>query len=155
MKPWSRGLQADEPPVGGVGPPALLDHGTGRRRPVISSPASQPCPSSLDGLHQRLAEGSEQGRKGSRPGIFWPRLAVHPDQKLAVAGERIPSKLDLEVFVSLQIFDRNSQVRFHNRMVTRRLQKSPMHDLVHGSAFIKYRRHYAPHPLQRPEAGHA
>jgi hypothetical protein len=54
-------------------------------------------------------------------------LAVHLDPKLAVAGERNLRKLDFEISISLQIFDRNSQVHLHKRMVARTLQKSPVH----------------------------
>jgi hypothetical protein len=131
MNPRNRGLKVDEPPAGGVGQPAVLVHGTGRRWPTISSAASQPCSSSVDGLHQRLAEGGKQARKGGRPASFRPPLAVHHDPKLAVAGTRNPSKLDFEIFVSLQICDRNSQVRFPKHMVARGLQKSP----VYGQLF--------------------
>jgi hypothetical protein len=34
------------------------------------------------------------------------------------------------------IFDRNSQVRFHNLMVTAGLQKSVVHGCVHGQLYI-------------------
>ena len=110
MNPRNRGLKVDEPPAGGVGQPAVLVHGTGRRWPTISSAASQPCSSSVDGLHQRLAEGGEPARKGNRPAIFRPRLAVHLDAKLAVAGERNPTELDFEILILQQILDRNSNV---------------------------------------------
>ena len=133
----SRGLKTGEPPAGGVGQLAVLVHGTGRRWPAISSAASQPCPSSLNGLHQRLAEGGQQSREQNRPAIFRPRLALHLDQELAIVGERDPGKLDFEVFISLQIFDRNSQVRFHKRLIARRLQKSPVHDPVQSQSYIK------------------
>ena len=133
----SRGLKTGEPPAGGVGQLAVLVHGKGRRWPAISSAASQPCPSSLNGLHQRLAEGGEQARKGNRPAIFRPRLAVQLDPKLAVAGERNAGKLDFKIFISLQVFDRNSQVRFHKRMVARGLQKSRVHDPVQSQSYIK------------------
>jgi hypothetical protein len=64
-------------------------------------------------------------------------LAIHFDAKLAVVIERNPGEPDLEVFISLKIFDRNSQVRFHKSMVAIGPQKSPGHDLMHGQLFSK------------------
>jgi len=64
-------------------------------------------------------------------------LAIHFDAKLAVVIERNPGEPDLEVFISLKIFDRNSQVRFHKSMVATGQQKSPGHDLMHGQLFSK------------------
>jgi hypothetical protein len=54
-----------------------------------------------------------------------------------VAREGNPGKLDFEVFVSCKIFDRKSKVRFHKRMLSRSLQKSRVHDSVHGQSYIK------------------
>jgi hypothetical protein len=34
------------------------------------------------------------------------------------------------------IFDRNSQVRFHNPMITGGLEKPPVHGVVHGQLYI-------------------
>jgi hypothetical protein len=62
-------------------------------------------------------------------------LAIHFDAKLAVVIERNPGEPDLEIFISLKIFDRNSQVRFHKSMVAIGPQKSPGHDLRHSQPF--------------------
>jgi hypothetical protein len=52
----------------------------------------------LNRLYQELAERGEQTRKENRPAIFQPRLAIHLDSELAVAGERNPIKLDFKIF---------------------------------------------------------
>jgi len=78
----------------------------------------------------QAAEGS--ARADSRGG---PRLAVHFDATLAISGERNPGDRDFEIFISLKIFDRNSNLRFHKSMVAIGLQKSPMHDAMHGPSF--------------------
>jgi hypothetical protein len=91
----------------------------------------------LDELHQRLAERSQQVPKRNRPAIFRPRLAVHPDTKLAAAGEWNPGDLDFEFFIPLKIFDRNSNVRFPKYMVAIGLQKSAVHDPMRGASYIK------------------
>ncbi len=124
MNKRNRSLKADGPPAIGASRSAVEFHGM-----------SQPRPSTLDELHQRLAEGGEQARQGNRPAIFRPRLAVHLDPELTVASGRDPRKLDFEIFISLQIFDRNSQVSFHKRIVASGLQKSPVHGLMHIQSF--------------------
>jgi len=48
------------------------------------------------------------------------------------AAERNAGKLDSEIFISLKIFDRNSQVRFHQCMAATGRQKSPVHDFMHS-----------------------
>jgi hypothetical protein len=47
------------------------------------------------------------------------------------AGERNPG----ELLLRLQILDRNSNVRFYKQMAAKRLQKSPVHDLMHSQLF--------------------
>jgi hypothetical protein len=59
-----------------------------------------------------------------------PRFAIHPNKELPVFGKPNPRKLDFEVFVSVIILDRNSQVRFHKLMVAIGMKKSPMHRIV-------------------------
>jgi hypothetical protein len=68
--------------------------------------------------------------------MFRPRLAIHLDPELVVAGERNPSKLDFKIFISLKIFDTNWHVRLHKGMVAAVLQKPLMHGLVHGRSYI-------------------
>ena len=72
----------------------------------------------LNRLHQGLAEGCQQPGEGNRSAILGPGFAVHFDPKLAVAGKRNPHKLNFEVFVPAKILDRNTQIRFHNAMLT-------------------------------------
>jgi hypothetical protein len=50
------------------------------------------------------------------------------------AGFRRASRLDISF--SRIIFDRNSQVRFHNPMITGGLEKPPAHGVVHGQLHI-------------------
>lgn len=62
-------------------------------------------------------------------------MAIHLGAELAVVSERNPSKLGFEIFISLKIFERNSQVRFDKRMTPSELEKSPVHDLMHSQLF--------------------
>jgi len=124
-----------QPPAGGAGQSAGSVQCIGRQWPTISSAASQPGPACLNRFHQRLAKGCEKAREGNRSAIFRPRFAVHFNPKLTMAGERNDSKLNFKIFISLQVFDRNPQVRFHKYMVPRSLQKSSVYGLVHGQAF--------------------
>jgi hypothetical protein len=81
----------------------------------LHGPGARPSPGAATaGLPGSLKpSGALDERLSLRPAIFRPRLAVHLDQELAVVGERNPGKLDFEIFLSLKIFDRNSNVRFY------------------------------------------
>ena len=116
-----------------------INHARQRTRGLVADDfeRSEPSsPSSLDGLHQGLAERGQQAREGNGPAIFRPRLAVHPDPELAVAGEGNPSKLDFEILIASNILDRNSNVCFHKYMISTALQKSRVHGLVQSQSYI-------------------
>jgi len=93
------------------------------------------APSTLDGLHQRLADRGQQARKGNRLAILRPRIAIHLDQKLGMVRARNAGKLDFEVLMPLQLLDRNSNVCFHKCTVVTGLQKSPVHGPMQSQSF--------------------
>ena len=68
--------------------------------------------SGVAGSYEGFAHGGEQA--GQRDGLTTggPRCSVHSDQEL---GARVwgPEEQDFEVFFSVVIFNRNSQVRLH------------------------------------------
>jgi len=56
-------------------------------------------------------------------------------RKRKLSGERNPGELDFENFISIKIFDRNSDVRFHKSKVEIGLQKPAVRELLHGSSY--------------------
>jgi len=124
---WPGRSASAEPSSSNLRPPVAV------LRPVSSAPFPPARrPPSGGGLHQRLAERGEPAIKEYGLAIFRPRLTIHLPEKLTVTAEGNPGKLDVETLISFKICDRNSQVRFHNRMVPRCLCNSRMHRLAHS-----------------------
>src|ERR1035437_1264787 len=72
--------------------------------------------------HQCLAQGGYQPGQRYRTAARRPRVPIHPHQELP-ARIRQTEKHDLEVFISVIILNRNSQVGLHNLMKTATLTK--------------------------------
>jgi len=85
---------------------------------------------------QRLAERRQHPRQRHRPARLGPGQSVHPHPELAAAGDGHPRQLNFEVFVARIVFDRNSQVRFHKRMLTKAVAKTTVHAPVHARRLI-------------------
>ena len=58
-----------------------------------------------------------------------------------LSDERNLRELVLELCISLELFDKNANVRFHRWVFATGLQKSPAHDLVHSQLFDHIRLH--------------
>ena len=92
-------------------------------RPLPRMPVAVGSGQRRQGLHQGFAQGRQQAGEGNRPAVLWPGDTVHSDEELTGGGKRGSYKVDFEVFVSVKILDRNSQVCFHNPMIKARDRK--------------------------------
>jgi len=106
--------------------------GPTRQRPGVRWPAT----ALANPIRSPAAEG---GRTPKPDGpIRFPaaiRPSHRPDQRLAERRQH-PRQLNFEVFVARIVFDRNSQVRFHKRMLTKAVAKTTVHAPVHARRLI-------------------
>ena len=72
--------------------------------------------------HDSFAQSGKQPRHGYGTAIGWPGAAIHA-HPVTSWRERQPQERHAEDFVSASILDRNSQVRFHETIVTSNVTK--------------------------------